>query len=362
MLLKKIPFPHSLVLSLTLLVQALAMAPPAQAGDCEIAPALQSESTSTAVLARATRQLSATPRARAHLHTEGTLPHQGIREESVEAERDFPLMLDAAIAWRRAGDPRFVQQLDAYFQAWTAVYQPDFNPIDETRFDDFITAYVLSRSGLALQTDQAMRKFLRLFAEGYMARSEARSDPTHGPRSGVWTNNWQSHRIKLMALSASALQDRDLMVKTQAFFVRQLEDNVQPDGSVDDFMQRDALHYVVYDLEPLTAAALAAQGFGMDWLHSKAPSGASLQAAVDWLLPYAKGEREHVEFAHTRVDFDKKRAAAGVSGFNGTWDPAGAAALYWQVAALDARYLPLAQKLSTKPPLGLLAGCGKGPQ
>ena len=40
------------------------------------------------------------PRAIAHVHTEGSLPHQGIRDESVEAERDLPLIRDEALLWR----------------------------------------------------------------------------------------------------------------------------------------------------------------------------------------------------------------------------------------------------------------------
>jgi len=45
-------------------------------------------------------QLDQVPKPLAHVHTEGTLPHQGIRDESIEAERQLPLMRDAAYAWR----------------------------------------------------------------------------------------------------------------------------------------------------------------------------------------------------------------------------------------------------------------------
>ena len=40
------------------------------------------------------------------LHTEGTLPHEGIYDQSVEAEKDLDLLRDAALAWRATSDDR----------------------------------------------------------------------------------------------------------------------------------------------------------------------------------------------------------------------------------------------------------------
>ena len=345
-------------LGLSLMVWSLAA--PVQAGECAISRELKSDSQLADSLERARKQLGLKPHALMHLHTEGTLPHQGIRDESLEAELDFPRMHDAALAWRQSGDQRFLQQVDAYLVAWTALYVPSFNPIDETRFDDFIAAYALTRQALPVSTVDATQKFLRTLAEGYIERAQSRRDPTHGPGSGVWVNNWQSHRIKLMALGAAALQDRSLMVRAQKLFAQQIENNVQPDGSVRDFAERDALHYVVYDLEPLGVAALAAWQFDLDWLHARTPDGLSLASAIDWLMPYADGTREHMEFVNTRQAFDRKRAAAGVAGFSGAWNPEGATTLYWQAAAQDSKYLPIAEKLSPQPPVQLAWLCSVG--
>ncbi len=71
----------------------------------------------------------------AKLHTEGTLPHEGIYDESVEAEKDLGLMRDAALAWRATGDERYLRLVDRFLFAWVTTYQPSFNPIDETNFE-----------------------------------------------------------------------------------------------------------------------------------------------------------------------------------------------------------------------------------
>ncbi|WNL47503.1 alginate lyase family protein [Dyella sp. BiH032] len=298
------------------------------------------------ILAAAARHLDDRPHPLAHVHTEGTLPHQGIRDESIAAERDWPLMRQAALAWRLSADARYLQQVDDYLKAWTGTYQPDFNPIDETNLDGLIDAYVLTSAGLPAATREATRAWLRRLGEGYIQRIQA----FHDPKPGTATNNWQSHRVKLVTLAAAALGDPAMLKTARELFERQVGDNIRPDGEVIDFTERDALHYVVYDLQPLVTAALAARPFGDDWLRYASPRGASLAEALDWLRPYAEGSKTHEEFVHTHVKFDRDRAQAGEKGYGGPWDPKSATALYWLAAALDPDYRAVAQRLSPAPP------------
>ncbi len=79
---------------------------------------------------RSPARLGAIPR----LHTEGTLPGKGIREISLVAKRDQPIVLDLAMAWRLTGDRAFLDQAGRYLDAWARTYQMSFNPIDETGF------------------------------------------------------------------------------------------------------------------------------------------------------------------------------------------------------------------------------------
>jgi hypothetical protein len=209
-----------------------------------------------------------------------------------------------------------------------------------------IDAYVLTSAGLPASTRDATRAWLRKLGEGYIQRIAA----FHDPNPDTATNNWQSHRVKLVTLVAAALGDQAMLKTARGLFERQVADNIRPDGEVTDFAERDALHYVVYDLQPLVAAALAAKPFGGDWLHYASPEGASLAKALDWLRPYAMGGKTHEEFVHTHVKFDRDREQAGEKGYSGTWDPKSAASLYWLAAALDPDYLPVARQLSAEPP------------
>lgn len=302
------------------------------------------------LLAHANEHIDDTPHAVPRIHTEGTMPHQDIWDQSVLAKRDFPLMRDAAVAWQMTRDVRYAKQVDLFLEAWNDVYIPSFNPIDETDFDAFIEAYRLTRDALSPKTREDTQHFLRTLAAGYIARIQTHSDSSKSAKSLTWINNWQSHRIKLITLSAAALEDKALMEQAHQLFLQQIANNIRPDGTVEDFETRDALHYVVYDLEPLTMAAIAAKTFHEDWFQEKAANGANLASAIDWLVPYADGSKTHEEFTHSHVAFDAKRANAGVAGFSGLWNPQTSGILFWQASQLDSHYLLLAQKLHPNEP------------
>jgi hypothetical protein len=285
----------------------------------------------------------------AKLHTEGTLPHEGIYDQSVEAEKDLDLLRDAALAWRATSDDRYLKLVDRLLYAWVTTYQPSFNPIDETQFEGLILAYDMTASALPVKTRNAAMAFLTKFANGYIAQIDAQPRPL----TGTFRNNWQSHRIKLIAMAAFTLDNRKMINAAQRLFVEHIGDNIAPDGSTIDFKERDALHYVTYDLQPLVTAALAARRHNRNWLPETASNGATLAAALNWLTPYAAGTKTHEEFVHSDVPFDLKRREAGLPGYSGQWDPKNATELFHLAARLDGRYTPIALHLAPTPPAWL---------
>lgn len=316
------------------------------------ATCLAAQPPSAIALAQAVRTPPASgPQALPVIHTEGTLPHTGNHDQSAAAVRDFSYMLDLALAWRDTRDAAALARLATYLDAWTPLYRPSFDPIDETNLGNLIAAYRLTAAALPAATAQRTRAFVEQLAQGYLQRMEAH----RGDQRGVWSNNWQSHRVKLAVLAAAALDDTALFARARSAFAAQLSANLRPDGEVIDFSQRDALHYVVYDLEPLVLAAAVAQGRGEDWLRLPGRQGQTLAAALDWLLPYAQGQRSHEEFRQSRVRFDAERAQAGLPGFAGRWDPKGARTLYWSASLLDPGYAVVARTLAGAPPRALWA-------
>lgn len=286
-----------------------------------------------AVLRVATAALARPPRPMARVHVEGTLPHQGIYDASAEALRDLPAARDLALAGRLSGEARFTAAAARICGAWAATYQPSFNPIDETGFDALMIAWDLLPEPARAPHAVAMAQLLHGFAEGY---------PRQTPRGTTAINNWNSHRVKLATLASFATGDARLIAQARARYLTQLRDNIGPDGIVYDFGQRDALHYVVYSLEPLLTAAMAGRRHGEAWWSD---AEFRLGTAIAWLRPYAAGEKRHMEFVNSRVEFDRTRRAAGLPGFAGPYDPKKARTVMAMAARFDPALRPLAQRL-----------------
>ncbi len=221
------------------------------------APALQSSEAThaepgvQALIKSVDAHLNDEPKALPRVHTEGTLPHEGIYDQSAEALNDMELMRNAALAWRVTNQSRYLALVDRFLSTWVNTYRPSFNPIDETRFESLILAYDMTASALPVKTRNAAAAFIAALGNGYVQQIDAQKRPL----KGTWRNNWQSHRIKLIALAAFTLGDRRMMNAAQRLFVEHLADNIEPDGTTYDFLERDALHYAVYDLQPLATAA-----------------------------------------------------------------------------------------------------------
>jgi hypothetical protein len=332
---------------------ASAAATPAQAAmNFCAAPALQSSERThadpgvKALVADAQAHLNDPPHALPQLRTAHAPPHPNADDASTVAEKDFELMRNAALAWRATGDDRYLKFVDRTLAAWVKTYQPSFNPIDETRLDGLILAYDMTGSALPVATRNATIAFLRKLANGYVADIDAQTRPLNSS----FSNTLQSHRVKLIAMAAFTLDDRKLINVAQQLFIAQIGANIDKNGAPLDFAERDAMRDVTHDLQPLVMAALAARRHNRNWLRVKSPSGATLQGALDWLAPYATGDKTHEEFVPATAPSDPARSATGLPGFNGDWTPQDAAELFYLAARLDARYQPIALRLTPAPP------------
>lgn len=304
-----------------------------------------------ATIQRARAALNRPPAPIPELHTEGTLPGHGIRDISIAAKRDHPIALDLALAWALTGERPFLDQAGRYLNAWAGTYRMSFNPIDETGFDALVLATDLTAATLPPATAAKLDGFWRRMATGYL-------DVMDGNPKNAKTN-WQSHRINLATLAAYRNGDPALIARARAAFRRQIAVNLFADGSTFDFAERDALHYVTYNLDPLLTAALAAKAHGEDWHGYAAPSGASLSRSLAWLAVFARGERVHQEFVRSRIAFDRERAAAGQEQFAPhPWAPANALNTFALAARFDPAYAGLRDALAVaanRPPAAWIA-------
>nr|WP_277397893.1 alginate lyase family protein [Paraburkholderia sp. Ac-20340] len=230
---------------------------------------------------------------------EGRLDSDPDKIRSDSALKDMQKISALAWVWLVSQDARFADKGTQFILAWARVNRPDGDPINETKLEPLIVGYDVLRQRFT-PTD-------RVTVDGWL-RDQAITlwnDPRHR------TENWQSHRLKIVGLIATTLDDDALWRQVTEGFKVQMDRSFLPDGESTDFQLRDAMHYNLYSVEPLLTLACVAHQRHHDWYDYQAPSGASLRRAVDFIKPYALGEKKHIDFAHSKVNFDQVRSRAG---------------------------------------------------
>ena len=247
-----------------------------------------------------------------------------------------------AWTWAVTGDERYAAQARKYLSAWAGTNKPDGDPINETKFEPMIVAYDLLRPGFPDADRRAIDNWLRTKAVTLLEKAKSEK------------NNWANHRLKIVGLIGLTLNDEVLIQQALQGFREQVGAGLEPDGSSLDFKTRDALHYHLYTIEPLLALARAASRHGVDLFDYRAPNGASLHHSVDFVVPFAQGEKKHLEFANSKVAFDRKRAENGEKEYQiHLWNPKSSSEMFSQAAWFVPSYGVMAAKLSGRPELEL---------
>jgi len=236
------------------------------------------------------------------IQTEGKLAGDPVKVATQHALADMGDLTDLSYAYLLTGEGRYAEQARLIILAWSRVNRPTGDPIDETNLEPLIVAYDFTRASyLAADRAEADAYLQRLIKAEWGARQ--------------LTTNWQSHRLKVIGLSAYVLGDGTQIARAVDGFKRLVDANLNADGTSYDFLERDALHYHVYDLEPLLTLAIAAHRHGLDFYDYVGAKGGSLRRSVQFLIPFCTGASQHREFVNSKVLFDRQRAANGEKGY-----------------------------------------------
>jgi hypothetical protein len=244
------------------------------------------------------------------IRTEGLLQGDPRKTATRAAFGDFRKMYALALAYRVTGRRAYLDKTTVYLFDWASTNIPRGDPIDDTNLDPAIEAYDMIKDKLVYGENKRIRNWLRRTAQ---AEIDA---PYNQPGRGSATNNWNSHRLKIVGEIAFAIGDVVLQQYSIAGLKAQIGRNLHADGASDDFVARDALHYHVYDLEPLLKLSIVLKrATGVDYYTYEASSGSSIKKSVDWLLPYLDGRKTHAEFVNSTVEFDRQRAKNGEAAY-----------------------------------------------
>jgi len=251
----------------------------------------------------ADRALAERPQPVKRIVSEGTLYSNPEKKRSLAARRDLFNIEALGYAYAVTGNWEYGGKAREFILAWTRTYAVEGNPINETEFVRLMRGYDLAR-GLFSPPERAE-------AERWLLRMAEQERNAVRPGTTSAENNHMSHRLKIIGHVGYLLADEGLRRWTTAEYRRHADRNLNRDGTTFDFHQRDALHYHVYDVLPLVELCLAAEQ-NADRLYAHATStGATLENAIAFLIPYIEGEKTHPEFVRSTVEFDRERSAAG---------------------------------------------------
>jgi hypothetical protein len=244
------------------------------------------------------------------IRTEGLLQGDPRKTATWAAFGDFRKMYALALAYRMTGRRPYLDKATVYLFDWASTNIPRGDPIDDTNLDPAIEAYDMIKGKLVYGENKRIGNWLKRTAQVEI------DAPYNQPGRGSATNNWNSHRLKVVGEIAFAIGDVALQQYCIAGLKAQIGQNLLADGSSDDFKTRDALHYHVYDLEPLLKLSIVLRrATGVDYYTYESPSGSSIKKSVAWLLPYLDGRKTHAEFVNSTVEFDRQRAKNGEAAY-----------------------------------------------
>jgi len=265
------------------------------------------------LLKTADNALSEAPNPVDTILTQGLLQGDPRKTRTREALNDMQKVYALALAYRINDDEKYLTKAGDFLLAWAKRNQPQGDPINDTNLDRIIFAYDLLKNSLPTEVKQQTEKWLENVAQQELNTYERAVQR----KKGTAANNWHSHRIKEVALCAWAIDNENLKQWVIDKYKMQIALNLRPDGSSFDFHERDALHYHIYDVDPLMVAATILNRAKVDYnaYTYTSPEGCSLKKSVDWLVPYFTGAQTHAEFVNSKVAFDKKRAENGEKGY-----------------------------------------------
>ncbi len=236
------------------------------------------------------------------VYYEGLLDTNSKRIHTVKSFDDINHTATLIYAGYGSDNPAYGEKIRQIVVDWARTYQPDGNTINENKFIVFFWGYYIYSTRFTHEEKHLVEGWIKEIALKQMNRE---STPN---------NNWEAKRLKLIGLAGGILQDSTLMDYSISGYKKYISTAYFPDGTSNDLRTRDALHYHISGIKPCLSAFINLSKFDkrfnlFDW---KSAGGSSIRKSVEYALPYATGEKQRKEWTNSKVELDRKRAAAGI--------------------------------------------------
>ena len=212
-----------------------------------------------------------------------------------------------SLAYNLTGDEKYAEKAASFLQTWFIDTATKMNPnlqyaqfikgvnngrgaglIDVRGFADIVNSVGLlkeSKSWTNEDNDQLktwVRTYLAWMLESKNGKAEQKAKNNHGI--------WYDQQIVAFQLY---LNDTAAARKYMNTTLNRIAQQIEPDGKMPaELVRTAALSYNTFCLEAWFRTASFADNAGVDIWHYTTADGRSIRKALDWLLPYAMGEKK----------------------------------------------------------------------
>lgn len=253
----------------------------------------------------AERLLVQTPRPLEVIHYEGLVGTDERRLKTIAHLQDIDDAAALFELWQVTAEPAHGAKVREVVLAWAQTYRPTGNDVNEDKLMPLFLAHEALRETFAPAERGVVDRWLIEIAEKNAAAGKREQDRGR--------SNRHAKRLRIVAAIALSQNRTDWLEETGAAVREFVSTGLYADGSSYDFHHRDTLTYHASALVPLLDLAVIARRRGEELYAWESPSGSSLRKSVEFVRPYAEGTKTREEWVNSKVELDRKRAAAGLS-------------------------------------------------
>lgn len=271
---------------------------------------------------------------------EGLVDFDPLRVKTKESLMDVNKSNVMAYAYVVTGDKKYARKVIAYTLAWADRYKPDGNPINENKLTPLMAAYGMVMGITAPGEKEKINSWLLKIGKKNIEKGYEGE-----------TGNWKSKRLKIVGLAGLIIENEFFMEYARQGLVDYIEKNFYDDGTTYDLRHRDALSYHCGGINPVLSILILMRHIYPDLYGTPNSQGGSVKKSVEFLLPYANGEKVYPQWVNSRVEFDRKRYEAGDEKYKpGTlWDPESGMDTYVYAQFFDERFVDIIRKFTDSP-------------
>lgn len=236
------------------------------------------------------------------IHYEGLVNTDPRRIETVKHLHDMANASRLMKYWQTSADLRAAETLKTYILAWARTYELTGNDVNENKLYPLLVAYHALRNSFSAEERHEVDAWVETLGRLHY---DAVKNSDH------LTNRYAKH-LRLSAITGRIMNEKDWIKAAYEGIKRFVSHSLYKDGSSLDLKRRDTLTYHGSALKPPLELAILAGEEGRALYEWTSERGGSLKKSVDYVVPYAMGEKTRKEWVNSKVGLDHRRAEAGL--------------------------------------------------